>query len=452
MSYNIISFFFKNTKLEVLFSVLSKVIVMISAPIIMWLLTTHLSVEMQGYYYTFYSILALQIFFELGLNTLISNFVSHEWSIIKNNYESDEEAKIKAHLRLAHFGKFTLHWYLMMCALFILVVGPLGYWFFKVNSEGDNSWCLPWIFLVFFGGVQFLLISIIAFFEGCNQILKINIIRCITALVTSCVLGASLYANYGLWSPVFALASATTLQIVLIYILFKEDYLLIINKNKLVRPEYTFDWKEEVWPLQWRIAISGVSGYFIFSLFNPIMFHYHGPAVAARMGLTLQAVNFLSNLAYSWFQVRVPSLAALARSRHQVELEKMFWQGALISLGVMVLLSGAFISFVSILVHYQSYLMERLLAPSVVAILLMATTALLISQFQAAYVRAHKLEPFAWVNFVSAFLSGILIWQLGKYWGAKGAISAYSSVILFLLLPWFTFIWIKVRNSTYGKK
>ena len=38
-----------------------------------------LSIEEQGFYYTFGSIAAVQIFFELGLNGIITQFVAHEY-------------------------------------------------------------------------------------------------------------------------------------------------------------------------------------------------------------------------------------------------------------------------------------------------------------------------------------------------------------------------------------
>src|SRR2546429_8571058 len=38
------------------------------------------SPEIQGYYYTFSSILALQVMVEMGLGTVIVQFASHEWS------------------------------------------------------------------------------------------------------------------------------------------------------------------------------------------------------------------------------------------------------------------------------------------------------------------------------------------------------------------------------------
>ena len=44
----------------------------------LFLISRILSSNEQGYYYTFGSIIAIQVFFELGLNTIIIQFVAHE--------------------------------------------------------------------------------------------------------------------------------------------------------------------------------------------------------------------------------------------------------------------------------------------------------------------------------------------------------------------------------------
>ena len=47
------------------------------------LISKSMSKEEQGFYYTFMSVLALQMFFELGLNGILSQFVAHEMAFLK---------------------------------------------------------------------------------------------------------------------------------------------------------------------------------------------------------------------------------------------------------------------------------------------------------------------------------------------------------------------------------
>ena len=53
---------------------------LISGPVTMLLIAARFSKEVQGYYFTFSSLLALQVFLELGLGQVIVQFASHEWS------------------------------------------------------------------------------------------------------------------------------------------------------------------------------------------------------------------------------------------------------------------------------------------------------------------------------------------------------------------------------------
>jgi len=48
----------------------------------------------QGYYYSFASLLALQIFLELGLATVITTFSSHEWVRLRFDNRGSHAASV----------------------------------------------------------------------------------------------------------------------------------------------------------------------------------------------------------------------------------------------------------------------------------------------------------------------------------------------------------------------
>src|SRR5688572_3707561 len=53
-----------------------------SGPITLVLIASQLTPQVQGYYYTFASLVALQGFAELGLGIVIVQFASHEWAFL----------------------------------------------------------------------------------------------------------------------------------------------------------------------------------------------------------------------------------------------------------------------------------------------------------------------------------------------------------------------------------
>ena len=77
-----------------------------------------LSPEEQGLYYIFYSILAIQIFFDLGLTTVLVQFASYEKSKmkwIKNKLSGDSVAKS----RLSSLFRFSIKWYFLAILIMI---------------------------------------------------------------------------------------------------------------------------------------------------------------------------------------------------------------------------------------------------------------------------------------------------------------------------------------------
>ena len=93
----------------VAFAVLAKVWGLFAGPVTLFLISIYLSPEMQGFYYTFLSLIALQSFVELGFSIVITQFASHEWA----NLEMDRERRIKGDLpalsRLISLGRLVLN-------------------------------------------------------------------------------------------------------------------------------------------------------------------------------------------------------------------------------------------------------------------------------------------------------------------------------------------------------
>lgn len=107
-----------------------------------------LSPVQQGYYYTFASILALQIFFELGMGQVVIQIVAHEAvhlrQIPDGSYEGDAE-----HLaRLAMLQVLLKRWYLPAALLFAVVVCGTGMMFFRTGGLPWHEWAPPWAMLV----------------------------------------------------------------------------------------------------------------------------------------------------------------------------------------------------------------------------------------------------------------------------------------------------------------
>lgn len=89
-------------------------------------IATFLSGEEQGFYYTFGSILAIQVFFELGFTGIMTQYVAHEAVHLKQSgsffYEGEERYKS----RLAYLIRFCFKWYSLVAIAFFVVVNIVG--------------------------------------------------------------------------------------------------------------------------------------------------------------------------------------------------------------------------------------------------------------------------------------------------------------------------------------
>ena len=74
------------------------------------LISRFMTQEEQGFYYTFASVLGIQVFFELGLVNILTQFVAHETAHLKiEGTQIEGEGKHRS--RLASILRFTLKWY-----------------------------------------------------------------------------------------------------------------------------------------------------------------------------------------------------------------------------------------------------------------------------------------------------------------------------------------------------
>ncbi len=86
--------------------------------------------ELQGYYFTFASLLTLQTFVELGFGELLQQFVSHEWAKTSSGRPEERERALS---RLAGLLRFSLRWY-GGCALVLgAVLGAAGSLYFRFS-------------------------------------------------------------------------------------------------------------------------------------------------------------------------------------------------------------------------------------------------------------------------------------------------------------------------------
>lgn len=155
-----------------------------------------LSREEQGYYYTFGSIIAIQVFFELGLCGIITQYVAHEASHLQWKDKITLVGDEKYQSRLSSLLHFCVKWYgVFAIALFItlLVVGFI--FFTRYQSDDRVWWSSPWILLSIGTALNLLMAPIFAYLEGLNKVKEVARVRFFQQLVAPLLVWACLLAG-----------------------------------------------------------------------------------------------------------------------------------------------------------------------------------------------------------------------------------------------------------------
>ena len=113
------------------------------------LIARFLSPAEQGYYYTFGSLVALQIVFELGFSFVILQLASHERAELSISTDYEISGAPIAHARLASVIQKSVRWYSMAAVVMACTLLPVGFYFFSTHQHAGQtvSWQLPWCFV-----------------------------------------------------------------------------------------------------------------------------------------------------------------------------------------------------------------------------------------------------------------------------------------------------------------
>ena len=426
-------------------AVATKVWMLAASPITFLLVASRLSENVQGFLYTFNSLLALQSFVELGLCIVIINLSSHEWAKLHFDDKGQIGGDPNAFSRLASLVRLVFKWYAVAAGIFAVGVSIIGYRFFSQSPYQDVRWQTPWLLLVGLTALLLWMLPFTSLLEGCNQLTPIYKSQLSQAVLSSLLVWFTLGVGGGLWAAVVALGVRVVLTAVLLI-----QYRQLFRLCFAVVDGPQVNWVSEIWPMQWRLGVSGLVNYFAFSLFTPVMFHYHGAAAAGRMGMSLAAVTGVQSVAGVWLQTKVPRFGVLIANREYAELDRLFWR-SLFSSGLIICAGAtALWILVSALYSLGHPLSERVLPPEPTVLFLLAAILMQVTQCQVTYLRAHKRDPIVVISVVSSLAIGLLVWVLGGRFGAHGAAAGYLGVVALFIVPSVTLTWFQCRAKWHG--
>ncbi|QLX24931.1 hypothetical protein HV271_08915 [Citrobacter freundii] len=414
--------------------IFGKVISVLTGLLLILLISHYLSKDTQGYYYTFNSVVALQIIFELGLSTVIIQFASHEMSALKYDFSGKniigESLNKQRYLSLF---QLAIKWYAAIALLIILVVGPAGYVFFTQENDLGVQWQGAWLLLTIATAFNIFLVSVLSIAEGTGLVADVNKMRMYQALLAGILAVSLLVCGLGLYAT-----SAIAVSGIIIFSIFSYKYFKNIFyqsfKCKNDRADGGISWVHEIFPMQWRIALSWMSGYFIYFVMTPIAFKYFGAAYAGQLGMSLTLCNMVMATGLAWISTKYPRWGVMVSNKQQAELSQSFKNAVLQStFFVLAGLVGVYISL-WILKLSGSNLGDRFLELQDFFFLSVAIIGNHLVACGATYIRAYKTEKMTLASCIMAVLTITTMWFV-----------AYSGnsrfyMLMYALLTWGYFV------------
>lgn len=420
----------------------------IAGPVSMILIGTRFTPEVQGYYYTFSSLVALQIFVELGLGTVIVQFASHEWSKLGLDSQGRIVGEASALSRLVSLGHLAFRWYSVAGGIVAGGLGLGGYIFFSQSPTPVGvDWVAPWFALCLLTGMTLWLVPVWSLLEGCNQVSRVYAFRMIQGVLTSLALWAAILLGAGLWTAVVT----TAVGIIWAAAFLPRYYRHLFGPFFFAPSGKPLSWHSEIWPMQWRLAVSFVFGYFSTWVFTPVLFHYRGAIEPGQFGMTWNLIASVVGVANIWSSPRAPQFGMLIARKEYAQLDRLLFRVAAASTSVLVINGLAVWLAIYMVPAFSPRFAARLMPPLPTGLLILGWIMNNFGHPFSVYLRAHRREPYMVLTIVLGVLTFLLTWFLGSRFGAVGAAATYAGVGSLVALPWGMVIWYRCRAAWHAE-
>lgn len=207
------------------------------------------------------------------------------------------------------------------------------------------------------------------------------------------------------------------------------------------------DWRKEIWPLQWRLAIQSVCSYFATWFIVPVTFRFHGKVQAGQIGLTWQLLTTVQAASLAWLQTRLPRFGALLAARKHRQLESEMLRAAVLSVAVFLAGMSAFFLAIYGSESVGIRLSSRFVSTSTIAFFAIGMVGWTLAIAEQSYVRLFKTDPFLLISVMASCLVASAIWHFGSTSGPHGLSIAYCGVSWLYAVPVSTWILFRHRRE-----
>lgn len=296
------------------------------------LIPAFLTSEEQGYYYTFASIIAIQVFFELGLGqVLVYKFAGmNQGSVVEPNASTER-------IRLLLYASRIVYRYLAI--LFFVIALVIGFTFFYMKGADEVKWQGPWFFLVLSTSINLAQSVKLSYLEAIGFLHHVSIARLRGSVLATTVFVLSIILDLNLWAACALPAVNATF---LTFWLYKHKNAAPYRVSRSFTDINSIDlrniWMQDVFPMQWKISLSWISGYLIFQLYTPLVFNRLGSVQAGKLGYVISIMSSLVTVATTFTSALTPRLSHLYAAKRFDDFNSVFNKSLIQSVTALILL------------------------------------------------------------------------------------------------------------------
>jgi hypothetical protein len=429
----------------VAFTSLARVVSIAGSTVTVLLIVRFLSPVEQGYYYTLLSLVALQMVFELGFSFVVQQLAAHECVHLELHQDGSVSGDPAAHARLASALQLSVRWYSVAAAVMGMILAPLGALFFARHAgpaAAQVAWQGPWLMAVAASMAGLWCQPFYSFLDGCGQVRAVAALRLRQAVVGMALAWTAMLLHHGLYSP--ALVVLGQVGTGLFFLAARRRLLTGLLVHEAL--DASIHWSREVWPFQWRIAVSWMCSYLTIQVFIPILFALRGPVEAGQMGMSLSITGYMAGLVLPWITTKATPFGRLIAQREFHGLDRLFLRTLGQALTVFAIIALAADAVAALLTVVAPGLAARMVSPQLFAVLLLAAGVSCVMQSLATLLRSFKREPFLWQSLAVASLTLLLAAFAAPRWGNAGVTIGYLAVTAGVGLPSALTIFARARQ------
>lgn len=176
----------------------------------------------------------------------------------------------------------------------------------------------------------------------------------------------------------------------------------------------TFNWRNEMWPFQWRIGLSNLSGFLIFRGSIIVILAEQGPVVAGQYGLALAAMNMMLTVTASWPNSQAARLGQLLSAKKASVAKPEVLRTLLYSSVFAIFSAIAVWSLFGLAARAGLDISRRMTDLVTLALILTTGVAHHIVACQAVLLRAQIKEPLLTISLIGGIANII-----GAYFSAR---------------------------------